>query len=155
MKSFVNEFKAFIMRGNVMDMAVGMIVGAAFTTIVNSLVNDIVMPLISLLFGGISFSQWNLVFGEGEAAVSINFGTFIAAVINFLLVALVIFCVVRSINRMHDAIIKKPEEAPAEPTTKTCPYCLSEIPIAAVKCCCCTSDLPPVEIDEKIPEVTE
>lgn len=140
MKKLINEFKAFISRGSVIDLAVGMVIGAAFTAIVTSLVNDIIMPLISIITGGISFEQWNIVLGAGEEAPVLALGTFIAAVINFIIVAFVIFMVVKAINKFHEKI--KKEEDAAEPTTKECPYCLSQIPIKATKCAHCTSDLP-------------
>lgn len=135
---FFAEFKKFISRGNVMDLAVGMIIGSAFTAIVTSLVNDVVMPLISILTGGISFTSWNIALGSGENAPVLGLGNFIAAVINFILIALVIFIIVRAINKVHDAVEKKPEE---KPVTKICPYCMSEIDIKATRCPHCTSKL--------------
>ena len=143
-KGIIAEFKEFIARGNVMDLAIGMVIGSAFTAIVTSLVNDIVMPLISLITGGISFTQWNVALGSGKEPPVLGFGTFLAAVINFLLIALVIFAVVKGLNKMHDLaektgkLSKKKEEAP---TTKKCPYCLSEIDIKATRCPHCTSVL--------------
>ena len=138
MKTFWNEFKTFISRGSVMDMAVGIIIGGAFTAIVNSLVNDLVMPLLSLLTGGFDFTKLSVVLGSGEGAATLNYGLFISAVINFLLIAFVIFCLIKSINKMKDKIQKKEEEAP---TTKVCPFCKSEIDIAATRCPHCTSEL--------------
>ena len=138
MKAFWKEFKTFISRGSVMDMAVGIIIGGAFTAIVNSLVNDLVMPLLSLLTGGFDFTKLSVVLGSGEGAATLNYGLFISAVINFLLIAFVIFCLIKSINKMKDKIAKKEEE---DPTTKICPFCKSEIDIAATKCPHCTSDL--------------
>lgn len=138
MKAFMKEFKEFISRGNVMDMAVGVIIGGAFTAIVNSLVNDIITPLISLLTGGLDFSTLCIVFGEGEGAASLNYGAFITAIINFLLIALVIFWMLKAINKFAK---KQEEEAPAEPTEKECPYCYSKINIKATKCPCCASKL--------------
>ncbi|MBQ8006399.1 MAG: large conductance mechanosensitive channel protein MscL [Lachnospiraceae bacterium] len=138
MKSFMKEFKEFISRGSVMDMAVGIIIGGAFTAIVNSLVNDLVMPLLSLLTGGFDFTKLTVVLGSGEGAATLNYGMFIAAVINFLLIALVIFCIIKSINKMKEKLVKKEE---ADPTTKVCPYCKSEIDIAATRCPHCTSEL--------------
>lgn len=138
MKNFVKEFKEFISRGSVMDMAVGIIIGGAFTAIVNSLVNDVTMPLISLILGNTDFTALNIVLaGEGETAIVLSLGNFIAAVVNFLLIALVIFMVIKSMNKLH----KKPEEAPAEPTTKKCPFCQSEIDIKATRCPHCTSEI--------------
>ena len=136
MKGFFEEFKKFIARGNVMDMAVGMVIGAAFTTIVNSLVNDIIMPLISVITGGINFESWNVVLGSGEEAPVLSFGTFIAAILNFIIVAFVIFLVVKAFNKMREK-----DEPEAAPTTKICPHCCSDIPIKATKCPNCTSDL--------------
>lgn len=111
---FVAEFKAFIARGNVMDMAVGVIIGGAFGKISTSLVNDIIMPVISMLTGGISFDDWKIVLKEavGEtAAVSINYGTFLATILDFLIIALAVFCMIKAINAFH----RKKEEAPAAP----------------------------------------
>ena len=135
MKTFFEEFKKFISRGNVMDLAVGIIIGGAFTAIVNSLVNDIVMPLFSLLTGGIDFAALSIPLGQGEEAAALNYGSFIAAIINFLLISLVIFCIIRTLNKFHK------EEPAAEPTEKECPYCKSSISIKATKCPHCTSDL--------------
>ena len=137
MKKFMNEFKEFISRGNVMDMAVGVIIGGAFTAIVNSLVNDIMMPVLSLLTGGLDFSKLYIALGEGEGAATLNYGAFLAAVINFLLIAFVIFMLIKTINKMS----KKKEEAPAPVTTKECPYCKEKIAIAATKCPHCTSEI--------------
>lgn len=135
------EFKKFIMRGNVIDLAVGVIIGGAFQAIVNSLVNDIVMPLISLITGGLDFSTWVVTFGEGENAATLNYGNFIGAVINFLIMAVVIFLLVRTINKVSEKMTKKNEEAPAAPTTKVCPYCKSDIAVDATKCPNCTSEV--------------
>ena len=160
MKGFLGEFKKFIMRGNVIDLAVGVIIGGAFQAIVNSLVNDIVSPVISLATKGINFADKFIVltmdevsFKTIEAAkeagyATLNYGSFITAVINFLIMATVIFLLVKGINKISDMGKKKEEEAPAAPTTKTCPYCKSEIAIEAVKCPNCTSDLPEEEVAE-------
>lgn len=136
MKNFFNEFKKFIARGNVMDMAVGIIIGGAFTTIVNSLVNDMINPLLGL-FGGMNFDQlqWNI---TGE--VVLYYGRFITAIINFLIMALVVFILVRTINKAGERFSKK-DETLAAPTTKKCPYCKSEIAIDATRCPHCTSQL--------------
>lgn len=148
---FVAEFREFIMRGNVLDLAVGVIIGGAFQAIVKSLVDDVLMPVISLLTGGIDFNNWFIALGSGDYATSaeanaagvatLNYGTFIGAVINFLIMAFVIFLLVKSINRISNKL--KKEEAPVEekPTTKTCPYCKSEIDISATRCPHCTSEL--------------
>ncbi|MGN8800537.1 large conductance mechanosensitive channel protein MscL [Candidatus Merdisoma sp. HCP28S3_D10] len=140
MKNFMNEFKKFISRGNVMDMAVGVIIGGAFTAIVNSLVNDIFMPLLSLITGGFDIAGMSVSFGVGENAATLNYGAFLSAVINFLLIALVIFCIIKAMNTAKDKMIKKPEE-PKAPTTKRCPYCMSEIDIKATRCPHCTSEV--------------
>lgn len=136
MKNFLNEFKKFIARGNVMDMAVGIIIGGAFTTIVNSLVNDMINPLLGL-FGGMNFDQlqWNI---TGD--VILYYGKFITAIINFLIMALVVFILVRTINKAGERFSKK-DKTPAAPTTKKCPYCKSEIAIDATRCPHCTSQL--------------
>ncbi len=140
-KGFLAEFKKFIMRGNVMDMAVGVIVGGAFTAIVTSLNKDILTPLLGL-FGGTDFSNLVVVMGSGEEAPVLAYGNFITAVINFLITALVIFCLVKGINALNNRLSRKEEApAPAVPTTKKCPYCKSTIDIEAVKCPHCTSDV--------------
>ena len=137
MKAFMTEFKKFIARGNVMDMAVGIIIGGAFTAIVTSLVDDILMPVLSLLTGGFDFSALCIVLGEGENAATLNYGAFIAAIINFLLISLVIFMLIKSINKL--SVKKDKEEAPA--TTKECPFCKEQVAVAAVRCPHCTSEL--------------
>ena len=142
MKGFLEEFKKFIMRGNVLDMAVGVIIGGAFTAIVTSLNKDIITPLLALL-GGVDFSYLTLVMGSGEDAPVLLYGNFITAVINFLITAFVIFCLIKAINVLGEKLAKK-EEAPAEPatpTTKKCPYCCSEIAIEATRCPHCTSEV--------------
>lgn len=139
-KGFVAEFKKFIMRGNVMDMAVGVIVGGAFTAIVTSLNKDILTPMLAL-FGGIDFSYLQLVMGEGEEAPILMYGNFITAVLNFLITAFMIFLLIKEINALSDLFSKKEEAAPAAPTTKECPYCKSTIAIAATRCPNCTSHL--------------
>ena len=134
MKNFMNEFKKFICRGNVMDMAVGVIIGGAFTAIVTSLVNDVINPLLGI-FGGMNFDQlvWNVNGAE------IAYGKFITAVINFLIMALIIFVIVRTMNKLSDKYSKK--EEPAAPKTKKCPYCKSDIALDATRCPHCTSQL--------------
>ncbi len=148
---FISEFKTFVMRGNVVDLAVGVIIGAAFQAIIKSVVDDLVMPVISLFTKGIDFANKFIVLGEGEfetlaaaqeAGVAVfAYGNFINAVINFLIMAFVVFCLVKSINKLREKTEKKVEEAPAAPTTKKCPYCKSEIDIEATKCPNCTSDV--------------
>lgn len=137
MKAFMKEFKEFVSRGNVMDMAVGIIMGGAFTAIVTSLVNDVAMPLLSLLTGGFDFTSLCIMLGEGEQAAALNYGSFLAAVINFLLIALVIFILIKAVNKAS----RKKEEEPLPATTKVCPYCREEVAIEAVRCPHCTSEL--------------
>ena len=141
MKKFFEEFKKFISRGNVMDMAVGVIIGGAFTAIVNSLVNDIFMPVLSLITGGFDIAGMSVSFGVGDNAATLNYGAFLSAVINFLLIALVIFCIIKAMNTAEDKMLKKQEEEAPAPTTKKCPYCMSEIDIQATRCPHCTSEL--------------
>ncbi len=136
MKSFLDEFKKFIAQGNVMDMAVGVIVGGAFKAIVDSLVGDIISPILGI-FGGMDFSDIALTINGSP----IGIGKFITAIINFLIMAFVLFSVIKAINGAKDKLAKKPEEAPAAPTTKMCPYCKSEIAIDATRCPHCTSEL--------------
>ena len=135
MKSFMKEFKQFISRGNVMDMAVGIIIGGAFTAIVNSLVSDIINPLLGC-FVSMDFSAWTIPL-VGEAALGI--GKFINAVISFLIMAFILFSIIKALNKAA-SIGKKPEPE-AAPTTKICPYCKSEISIEATRCPHCTSEL--------------
>lgn len=137
---FISEFKKFILRGNVMDMAVGVIVGGAFTAIVTSLNKDILTPILGI-FGGTDFSNLMVKLGSGEDAPVLMYGNFITAVLNFLITALVIFCLVKVLNALGDKFKKKEEEAPAAPTTKKCPFCKSEIAIDATRCPHCTSEL--------------
>jgi large conductance mechanosensitive channel len=147
----LKEFKEFAMKGNVLDMAVGIIIGAAFGTIIGSLVADVIMPPIGLLLGNVDFANLFVVLKEGKVAgpyaslvaakaagaVSINIGVFINTVINFIIVAFAIFLVIRNVNR-----IKRKEEAPPSvPTTKECPHCITTIPIKATRCPHCTSEL--------------
>lgn len=139
-KGFAAEFKKFIMRGNVMDMAVGVIVGGAFTSIVTSLNADILTPILGL-FGGTDFSYLTVKLGSGENAPVLNYGNFITAVINFLITALVIFFLIKLINSISTRLSRKEEEKPAAPTTKKCPFCKSEIAIDATRCPHCTSQL--------------
>ena len=146
------EFKEFAMRGNVIDMAVGIVIGAAFGTIVKSLVSDIIMPPIGLLLGKVDFANLFAVLKQGEAvagpyasladaqaagAVTINYGVFTNTLISFIVIAFAIFMVIRNMNKLK----KKEEAPPAEPTTQDCPYCLTSIPIKATRCPHCTSEL--------------
>lgn len=139
-KGFISEFKEFIMRGNVLDMAVGVIIGGAFTAIVTSLNQDILTPLIGLI-GGTDFSYLTVTLGSGESAPVLAYGNFITALINFLITALVIFVIIKTINSLTNKFKKKEEEKPAAPTTKECPFCKSQIAIGATRCPHCTSEL--------------
>ena len=141
------EFKEFAMRGNVLDMAIGIIIGAAFGKIVTSLVTDVIMPPIGLLLGKLDFSNLyinlsgqpyaSLSAAKAAGASTINYGIFVNTVIDFIIVAFVIFLLIRQVNKMK----RQPEIAAAVPTTKECPYCLSVIPVKAVRCPHCTSEL--------------
>ena len=152
-KGFAAEFKKFIMRGNVIDLAVGVIIGGAFQAIVKSLVDDIIMPVVGLATKGIDFTNWfialdgnkyeTLELAKEAGAATLNFGSFISAILNFLIMALIIFLFVKAINTVAEKA-RKPE-APAEPTTKKCPYCKSEISIEATRCPNCTSQLEEAE----------
>ena len=141
LKNFVSEFKKFAMRGNVIDMAVGIIIGAAFGKIVDSLVKDVLMPPIGLLLGKVDFSDLKIILTEGENPVSINYGLFINALISFLIVALAVFILIKAINKLQEKTCKEEAATPAEPTTKVCPHCCSEIAIKATRCPHCTSEL--------------
>ncbi len=136
MKKFLKEFKEFISKGNVLDLAVGVIIGGAFSAIVTSLTDNIIKPLINCIGGAEIQGKIHLI-GDNY----IDYGAFISAIINFLIMALIIFCIVKAVNKAMALGKKKEEEAPAEPTTKVCPYCKSEIAIDAVKCPHCTSDV--------------
>jgi len=147
----LKEFKEFIMRGNVVDMAVSIIIGAAFGTIVKSLVSDVIMPPIGLLLGNVDFSNLFILLKEGKmagpfatladaqkaGAVTLNYGMFISTIIGFVIVAYAVFLLIRMINKFKRQV----EAPPAVPTTKECPYCLSAIPIKATRCGHCTSEL--------------
>ena len=131
MKKFIEEFKAFALRGNVMDMAIGVLIGAAFSGIVTALTENFINPILQLVLGGATYTM---------ADVAGCAGNFITAVVNFFITALVLFCLLKAVNKMLTLGHKK-EEAPAAPTTKKCPYCMSEIDIAATRCPHCTSEL--------------
>jgi large conductance mechanosensitive channel len=146
----LKEFKEFAMRGNVLDLAVGIIIGGAFGTIVKSLVDDVIMPPIGLALGNVDFSDLffllkegpkaaapyaTLAEAQGAGAVTVNYGLFINSIITFLLIAFAVFLIVRAANRL------RPQEAPAAPTTKDCPYCRMAIPLGATRCPQCTSEL--------------
>lgn len=146
MKKFFEEFKEFISRGNVLDMAVGVIIGAAFKSIVDSLVADIISPLLGL-FGSHNLDAMKLVIKQGateDATVCLNYGNFISSIINFVIMALILFCIVKAFNSVHskmDELQGKTKEEPAKPATKICPYCRSEIAAEATRCPHCTSEL--------------
>ena len=146
----LKEFKEFAMRGNVLDLAVGIIIGGAFGTIVKSLVDDVIMPPIGLALGNVDFADLFLMLKSGAkaappyatlaeakaaGAVTVNYGVFVNSVITFLIVAFAVFLLVRAANRL------RPQEAPAAPTTKECPYCRMAIPIGATRCPQCTTEL--------------
>ena len=135
MKKFMGEFKEFINKGNAMDLAVGVVIGGAFTAIVNSIVNDLIKPLISLLTGGLDFSTLKIPLGEGEDAAAFTYGNFIMAVISFILIAFVVFLLVKGINKMRNAGKKEEpvEEGPKE-LPPTCPHCLEEVKEGATRC---------------------
>lgn len=142
----LKEFKEFAIRGNMIDLAVGVIIGGAFNSLVTSLVDNIIMPVISLIVGKIDFSNWfialdgehyaTLAEAQKAGAATLNYGTFISGLINFLIMAFVVFLIVKGINKL-----RRPAEVPAEPTTKVCPFCKSEIAIDAQRCPHCTSQL--------------
>ncbi len=135
--SLLTEFRDFAIKGNAVDMAVGIIVGGAFGKVVTSLVNDVVMPPIGMLLGRVDFSSLSITLQHKSgdvAAVMISYGKFLNTILDFVIVALCIFLVIKQLNRLR-------QTPPAEPTTKTCPQCLSTIPLKAVRCAHCTSSL--------------
>lgn len=150
-KGFFHDFKEFAMRGNAMDMAVGIVIGTAFGAIAKSLVSDVIMPPFGLLLGGRDFSKYYFVLKQGTPpgpypslkaaetahAVTLNYGSFIGTVITFIVIALSIFTLLRQINKLK----RKPQDVPASPTTKECPHCCTSIPVKASRCPACTSDL--------------
>lgn len=149
--NFFTEFKEFITKGNVIDLAVGVIIGAAFKDIVTSLVSDIIMPTISLATGRVNFSSWfialdgkkyaTLAAAKEAGASTMNFGTFISAILHFLIMALVIFCIIKAISKAKQGVKKLTGAKDPAATTKKCPYCKSEIAIDATRCPHCTSEL--------------
>ncbi len=160
----LKEFKEFALKGNIMDMAIGVIIGGAFQKIVTSLVNDIIMPAISIFTGKVDFSDLVVTVGNS----SIKYGSFITTIVDFLIIAFSIFIAIRTINKLNDRAKqdldkmskkskffkgkKKKEEPIPEPTTKVCPYCLSEINIKATRCPHCTSEL---KLEEKTKKTTK
>ncbi len=164
LKRYLGEFKAFAMRGNVIDMAVGIIIGAAFGKIVDSLVNDILMPPLGWMLGKVDFSQMYFVFptlqgnsmkypsleaAREAGAVTVNYGMFINTIISFILVAFAVFLLIKAINKLKSA------PAPAEDSQKVCPYCFTNIDKRATKCPHCTSVLPVVEVKEEVAQPQE
>lgn len=149
------EFKKFVMRGNVVDLAIGIVIGAAFKDVINSFVDNILMPPIGLLIGDVDFSNLFITLSGGSyqslkeaqdaGAATLNYGLFINSIINYIIIAFVIFLLIRWINKVTQEAEKK-EETEAPPTTKACPYCMLEIPIKAVRCPECTSQLEPVSV---------
>ncbi|QJQ96685.1 MULTISPECIES: large-conductance mechanosensitive channel protein MscL [Halomonadaceae] len=148
---FLKEFREFAVKGNVVDMAVGIIIGGAFTLIVQSLVSNVMNPLLGLLIGGVDFSNFFIVLKEGETAgpyatlqmaqevgaVTLDYGLFLNAVISFIIVSFAVFLLIRTINRLR----REESTEPQAPTDKACPFCLSAIPIKATRCAHCTSAL--------------
>lgn len=154
MKKFFAEFKKFALKGNVMDLAVGVIIGGAFSAIVTALTANFIQPLINSIGGAevggairLPWVDYSKLSAEEAAALSLNYGAFITAIINFVIIALVLFLLVKGMNKLMS--IGKKEEEPAEPTTKTCPFCKSEIAIDAVRCPNCTSELPQEEEEKE------
>lgn len=147
MKKILNEFKTFALKGNMLDLAVGMIIGTAFNSIVKSLVDDIFMPVLSLFTGKLDFTNWFIALDGNKyltvdaakeaGAATLNYGSFISGVINFIIMAFVVFMIVKFMNKLK----KEEPAAPAAPTTKKCPFCKSEIPLDATRCPHCTSTL--------------
>lgn len=161
MKKLFNEFKEFIAKGNVMVMAVGIIIGGAFTAIVNSLVADIFSPLLNTILGGISFNSmkvrvkfpWITTLiekGKLEDYPTFKFGSFIQAIITFLVTAIALFAFIKAINALKNLGKKEQDQVETAPTTRICPHCFSEVNIKASKCPFCTSDLVPEVVDEEV-----
>ena len=143
----LEEFKEFTLKGNVVDLAIGVIIGSAFSKIITSLVNDVIMPPIGMILGEVDFSNLYINLSSGDfasladaqaaGAVTINYGVFLNTVIDFLIVAFIMFMLIKQMNKLH----KIAKNKPAKPTTKECPYCLTAIPIKATRCPACTSEL--------------
>ena len=142
-KNILKEFKTFALKGNVLDMAVGIIIGANFSTIVDSLVKDILMPPLGMLLGKVDFSNLKIALGTEKDAASINYGVFLNTVISFVIVAFAVFLLIKGINTVRAKMEKAEEKAAAAaaPTDKECPYCCSKIPVNAKRCPHCTSEL--------------
>jgi large conductance mechanosensitive channel len=140
MKKLFKEFKEFINKGSVLDLAVGVIIGGAFSAIVNALIDNIINPLIACIGGTDIGFAFEII--KGNEATKVNIGAFISAILNFIIIAFVIFLIVKSANKAKDLAAKKEEEVEEAPTTKVCPFCKSEIAVDATKCPHCTSDIP-------------
>lgn len=140
MKKFLEEFKEFINRGNVMDLAVAVVIGAAFTAIVNSVVQDLIMPIVSAFIGGVDFSDMKLFIPLGAGDSAIAYGNFISAVIQFLIIALVVFLIVKALNKMQS--FAQRGKTVEETKAPHCPYCLEEVAEGATRCAHCTAELP-------------
>ncbi len=160
MKKLFKDFRDFISRGNVIDLAVGIIIGSAFSTVVNSVVNNLLMPPLGLLFGNADFQDLFVVLRQGKeslppgatlamarevGAVTLNYGQFITDLISFIILALGVFMIIKGIQSIHNTVQKPKEEEKAAPTEKDCPYCQKRISIKAVRCPYCTSDLTQIE----------
>lgn len=148
MKKFFSEFKKFALKGNVMDMAIGVIIGGAFSAIVTALTTSFINPLINSIGGAevggsikLPWVDYSGLDAEAAEALKLNYGTFITAIINFIIIALILFLMIKAMNKLMTIGKKKEEEKEEEPTTKTCPYCKSEIAIDATRCPHCTSEL--------------
>lgn len=155
LKNALNEFKKFALKGNVLDMAVGIIIGASFSKIVDSLVKDILMPPLGLLLGKVDFSNLYIKLLDGSVAgpyasldaaqkagaITINYGVFLNALISFTIVAFAVFLLIKAINTLRERMEEKEEKASLPPSEKVCPYCCSKIPVGATRCPCCTSEL--------------
>ena len=160
MKKFLEEFKTFAMRGNMIDLAVGMIIGTAFTALVTALVDDLINPVLGVFTGNIDFSNLfisldgneyaTLADAEAAGASVFKYGSFISSVINFVIMAFVVFLLVKALNKLND--MGKKEEQPAEATTKKCPFCMSEIDIKATRCPNCTSL---IDVGAEVPEAAK
>ena len=137
---FIKEFKDFIAKGNALDLAVGVIIGGAFGAIVTALIDNIINPIIACIGGTDIGFAFEII--EGNEATKVDLGSFISAILNFLIIAFIVFCIMKSANKAREAATKRKEEEEEEPTTKICPFCKSEIDIDATKCPHCTSDIP-------------
>jgi len=138
LKNFLKEFKTFALKGNVLDMAIGIIIGANFSKIVDSLVKDILMPPLGMLLGRVDFSDLKISMGSEPDVVTINYGVFLNTIISFAIVAFAVFLLVKAVNKLK---AKEAKAAPAAPTTKKCPYCCMDVDLKAKKCPYCTSAL--------------